>query len=48
MTINELVEKLLQMKAAGKGDYEVIASTQDGACYGVDSIEEGTGWIEFS
>lgn len=48
MTVSELIEKLLQIEAAGKGEYEVTASTQDGACYDVDSIEEGAGWIEFN
>lgn len=48
MIVSELIEKLLQIEAAGKGEYEVIASTQDGGCYGVDRFEEGAGWIEFN
>ena len=48
MTVNELIEELLRLRGAGKGDYIVSASTQDGASYDVGEIEEGTGWIELS
>ena len=30
MTVSELIEKLLEIEAKGKGEYAVIASTQDG------------------
>ena len=48
MTVRELIDKLLRIEVAGKGNYEVTVSTQDGACYDVDRIEEGAGWIEFN
>lgn len=46
MTVNELVQELNEIVTEGKGEYDVIASTQDGGCYDVNGIREGKNWIE--
>lgn len=48
MTVTELMSYLYELYRDGKGDYNVIASTQDGACYDVDYVEEGPDYVELS
>jgi len=45
MTVTELIDKLLALEAAGKGEYEV-SFTVPTTCYDIEHVEEGSGWID--
>ena len=47
MTVTELINALLQIEAAGKGYYKVTF-IKSMACYSINDVEEGAGWVDLS
>ena len=47
MTVTELINALLQIEAAGKGYYKVTFR-KSMACYSINDVEEGAGWVDLS